>query len=53
VSIRGIQGRIYYCEETNCFIAIHTEGKFAGQIMKAQQISDRQLEVLQALNKID
>ena len=50
VSIRGIQGRVYHCKETNRVIGIITEGKFTGQIMKAQPISERQLESLRELN---
>ena len=53
VSIRGIQGRVYHCKDTNRVVGIHTEGKFAGQIMKAQPISERQLEFLRELNILD
>lgn len=53
VSIRGIQGRVYHCKDTNHVVGIHTEGKFAGQIMKAQPISERQLEFLRELNILD
>jgi hypothetical protein len=53
VSIRGIQGRIYHCKDTNRVIGIHTEGEFAGQIMKAQPITEGQLEFLRELNILD
>ena len=53
VSIRGIQGRVYHCKDTNRVVGIYTEGKFAGQIMKAQPISERQLEFLRELNILD
>jgi len=53
VSIRGIQGRVYHCKDTNCVVGIHTEGEFAGQIMKAQPISDPQLDLLRRLNILD
>lgn len=53
VSIRGIQGRVYHCKDTNRVVGIHTEGEFAGQIMKAQPISERQLELLRELNILD
>ena len=53
VSIRGIQGRVYHCKDTNRVIGIHTEGEFAGQIMKAQPISDPQLDLLRELNILD
>ena len=50
VSIRGIPGRVYHDKDTNHVVGIHTEVEFAGQIMKAQPISDRQLELLRELN---
>lgn len=53
VKIRGIQGQVYHCEYTDRIVGIHTEGEFAGQIMKAQPITDIQLELLRELNKID
>jgi hypothetical protein len=53
VSIRGIQGRVYHCKDTNRVVGIQTEGEFAGQIMKAQPISERQLEFLRELNILD
>lgn len=34
-------------------IGVHTEGEFAGQVMKAQPISDPQLKKLRKFNKID
>jgi hypothetical protein len=53
VSIRGIQGRVYHCKDTNRVVGIHTEDKFAGQIIKAQPISERQLELLREFNILD
>ena len=53
ISIRGIQGRVYHCKDTNRVVGIHTEGEFAGQILKAQPISERQLEFLRELNILD
>jgi hypothetical protein len=53
VSIRGIQGRVYHSNDTNRVIGIHTEGEFAGLIMKAQPISDPQLNLLRELNILD
>jgi len=53
VSIDGIQGKVYHCKETNNVIVIHTEGQFAGKIMKAQPINEAQLKMLQEKNKID
>ena len=53
VRIRGIQGRVYHSKDTNLVVGIHTEGEFAGLIMKAQPISDQQLKTLQEENKMD
>ncbi len=56
VSMRGIKGHGYYTEnygESGFFVGIHTEGEFAGQIKKAQPISDQQLKTLQEENRID
>lgn len=56
VSLRGIKGHGYYTKnygESGFFVGIHTEGEFAGQIKKAQPISDRQLDQLRELNIID
>lgn len=53
VNIRGIQGQVYHCKETDRIVAIHTEGEFAGQIMKAQPISPAQLQLLKKLDKLD
>jgi hypothetical protein len=53
VSIRGIQGRVYHSKDTNRVVGIHTEGEFAGLIMKAQPISDPQLDLLRELNILD
>ena len=53
VSIRGIQGRVYHSKDTNRVVGIHTEGEFAGLIMKAQPISDPQLNLLRELNILD
>ena len=54
--MRGIKGHGYFTEhygESGFFVGIHTEGEFAGQIMKAQPISERQLEFLRELNILD
>ena len=53
VSIRGIQGRVYHSKDTNRVVGIHTQGEFANQIMKAQPISDTQLDLLRELNILD
>jgi len=53
VSIRGTKGRVYHCKETNRVVAIHTEGEFAGQIMKAQLVSDPQVDSLRRLKTLD
>ena len=47
------QGRVYHCKDTNRVVGIHTEGEFAGQIMKAQPISDPQLDLLRESNILD
>jgi hypothetical protein len=39
--------------ESGFFVGIHTEGEFAGQIKKAQPLSEKQLEILREFNKID
>jgi len=55
VSMRGIKGRGYYTEdygEFGFFVGIHTEGEFAGLIMKAQPVSREQLEDLRTLHSI-
>jgi len=56
VNIRGIKSHGYYTENygsSGFFVGIHTEGEFAGQIKKAQPISDKQLKTLQEENRID
>ena len=53
VSICSIQGRVYYSKDTNRVVGIHTKGEFAGQIMKAQPISDPQLDLLRELSILD
>lgn len=56
VSMRGIKGHGYYTEnygESGFFVGIHNEGEFAGQIKKAQPISDQQLKTLQEENRMD
>jgi hypothetical protein len=57
VSIRGIKSQGFHSEdyggEGGFFIGIHEEGKFKGQIKKAQPISRQQLEILRKFNKID
>ena len=49
VSIRGIKSHGYYTEdygESGFFVGITTEGELAGQITKAQPVSEKQLESL-------
>ena len=41
MSTPGIQARIYHDKDNNRVVGIHTEGEFAGQIMKAQPISEK------------
>lgn len=56
VSMRGIKGHGSYTEdygESGFFVGIHTEGEFAGLIMKAQPVTPEQLEDLQRLNSIN
>ena len=53
IIIRGVQGRVYHCQDTDRVVAIHTEGKFAGQVMKAQPISPEQLNLLRDLKILD
>jgi len=56
VSIRGIKGHDYYTKDYGqfgFFVGITTEGELAGQITKAQPVSDKQLKTLEKLNKID
>ena len=56
ISMRGIKGHGYFTEnygESGFFVGIHTEGEFAGQIKKAQPISDQQLKTLQEENRMD
>ena len=53
MTIRGIQGRVSHCKDTNRGVGIHTEGEFAGQIRKAQPISDPQLDLFRGLNILD
>ena len=58
VSIRGIKGHGYLTEEyggeDGCFfVGIHTEGKFQGQIKKAQPLGDRQRIMLDQENRVD
>ena len=56
VSIRGTKSHGYYTEkygESGFFVGIHNEGKFKGQIKKAQPINDQQLKTLQEENRID
>lgn len=50
VSVRGIKGRVYHDESIECVIVVHTEGEFAGQVKKAQPITEKQLQVLRKLN---
>ena len=56
VSMRGIKGHGYYTEnygESGFFVGIHTEGEFAGQIIKAQPFSDQQFKTLQEENRTE
>ena len=46
VCIRGIRGKIYHNNEANNIVGIHIEGKFAGQVIRAQPISVKQLRFL-------
>ena len=54
--MRGIKGRGYLTDaygKAGFFIGIHTEGKFAGLIMKAQPVTGEQLERLETFNLIN
>jgi len=53
VKIRGTQGRVYLCRDTNRVVGIDTEGEFAGQIMKAQPITKPQIDQLCELNILE
>ena len=53
VDIRGIQGQVYHCRYTNRIVGIHTEGEFAGQIKKAQPITEEQLNRLREFKKLE
>lgn len=53
VDIRGVKGNVYHCKKTNRVIGIYLEGEFAGQIMKAQPISNAQLKTLRDLKRLD
>ena len=56
VKMLGIKGHGYYTEnfgKYGFFVGIYTEGEFAGQIKKAQPVSDQQLKTLKEKNKID
>lgn len=57
VSIRGIKGHGYWTEEyggeNGFFVGIHTEGKFEGQIKKAQPLGARQRKILEEENRVD
>lgn len=56
ITIRGVQGQGYYTPnygENGAFIGIATEGKLAGQIIKAQPVSLEQLDILREFNAID
>jgi len=53
VDIRGTKGRVYHDQLNNRVVAVHTEGKFKGQIKKAQPISPRQLKSLREFNRLD
>ena len=53
VNNRGIRSTVYHDPDTDTIIAVHTEGKFDGQIKKAQPISPSQLEKLITNNSIN
>ena len=53
VYIRGIRGKIYHNDEFNNIVGIHIEGKFAGQVMRAQPISIEQLRFLRELKVLN
>ena len=53
VSIRGVEGRVYYCKDTNRVVGIHTEGKLSDKIIKAQPISEQQLALLIEFKVLD
>ena len=57
VNIRGIKSQGFHSEdyggEGGFFIGIHEEGKFKGQIKKAQSVTPEQLQKLRKFNKID
>ena len=44
---------LYHCKYTNLVVGLHTQGEFEGQIIKAQPISNKQLEFLRELNILD
>ncbi len=56
INIRGKKGQDYFTDDygpSGFFIGIMTEGEFADQIIKAQPVGDKQLKILQELNKMD
>lgn len=56
VNMRGTKGHGYYTEkygESGFFVGIHNEGKFTGQIKKAQSVTPEQLQKLRQLKSID
>jgi len=56
VSIRKIKSHGYYTEdysEFGFFVGIHTEGEFAGQIINAQPVGEKQLDFLRELNTLN
>jgi hypothetical protein len=53
MTMRGTKGRGYYNQETNTFVGIHTEGDLAGQIIKAQPLSEQQVQILREQNRVD
>lgn len=53
VTIGGVQGRVYYCTETNRMVGIFTEGELGSQIIKANKIGKKQLDMLGEFEKMD
>ena len=51
--IRGELGRGYYDPGTNRIVAVATEGAKAGQIIKAQPLSEIQINILVSQNRLD
>lgn len=45
ISIGVIKGQVYHCKHTNRVVGIDTEDEFPGQILKAQPISNPELDL--------